>query len=149
MRHRSRPRGALILALGAAMLAGAGQPGGHVSLTVTGLRSTKGQVLVCLMREAADFPDCSGSADARTAIVPATRPQVTFADLAQGRYAISVLHDENGNGRADKTLGFIPREGFGFSRDARVRFGPPKFGEAAFTIDGRDVNQSIRMRYLM
>ena len=131
------------------MLAGASAPEGTVSLTVTGLRSAKGQVLVCLTREADHFPDCSGSTTARSAIVPATRPQATFADLPQGRYAISVLHDENANGRADKTLGLIPREGFGFSRDAPVRMGPPKFEQAAFSIDGGDVRQSVRMRYLM
>ncbi len=149
MRHRSRTGGALILTAGATLLAGAGQPGGEVSLTVTGLRSDKGQVLVCLTREASAFPDCSASKDARSAIVPATRPHVTFANLPQGRYAISVLHDENGNGRADKTLGLIPREGFGFSRDAPVRMGPPKFEQAAFDIEGQGVSQSIRMRYLM
>ncbi|RYD91422.1 MAG: DUF2141 domain-containing protein [Sphingomonadales bacterium] len=131
------------------MLAGASAPEGTVSLTVTGLRSAKGQVLVCLTREADHFPDCSGSTTARSAIVPATHPQATFADLPQGRYAISVLHDENANGRADKTLGLIPREGFGFSRDAPVRMGPPKFEQAAFSIDGGDVRQSVRMRYLM
>ena len=139
----------MILAVGAAVLTGAGQPGGEVNLTITGLRSDKGQVLICLTREADAFPDCSRSADARHAVVPATHPQATFANLPQGRYAISALHDENGNGRADKTLGLIPREGFGFSRDAPVRMGPPKFDQAAFTIDGRDVSQSIRMRYLM
>ena len=49
------------------MLAGAASPGGSVSLTVTGLRSTKGQVLICLTREADHFPDCSDSTSARTA----------------------------------------------------------------------------------
>jgi uncharacterized protein (DUF2141 family) len=149
VRHRSRLGAAVTLALGAAVLVGAGQPGGDVSLKVTGLRSGKGQVLVCLTREPARFPDCSGSSDARTAIVPATRPEATFANLPQGRYAMSVLHDENGNGRADKTLGLIPREGFGFSRDAALRMGPPKFSQAAFNLGDDDVIQSIRMRYLM
>ena len=149
MRHRSRPRLALAVAVAAALLVGASEPGGDISLTVTGLRSTKGQVLICLTREADEFPDCSKSADARTAIVPATLPKATFARLPQGRYAISVLHDENGNGKADKTFGLIPREGFGFSRDAPVRMGPTTFAQAAFAVSGDDVTQSIRMRYLM
>lgn len=149
MRHRSRPDLAGALAIAAVLLGGAGERGGEVSLTVTGLRSTKGQVLVCLTREADAFPDCSESAGARTAIVPAANPQATFADLPRGRYAIAVLHDENGNGRADKTLGLIPREGFGFSRDAPVRLGPPTFAQAAFEVGGEDITQSIRMRYLM
>ena len=149
MRHRSRPGVALIFAGAAVLLTGAAEPGGEVSLTVTGLRSAKGQILICLTREADRFPDGTGSTGARTAIVPATRPQASFAGLPEGRYAISVLHDENGNGRADMTLGFIPREGFGFSRDAPVRMGPPRFDRAAFEIDGGEVSQSIRMRYLM
>ena len=149
MRHRPRARHALILAASATVLPGAAAPGGEISLTVTGLRSAKGQVLICLTREAEHFPDCSGSPAARTAIVPAARAEASFAGLPQGRYAISVLHDENGNGRADKTLGLIPREGFGFSRDAPVRMGPPKFEAAAFVLDDGDVTQTVRMRYLM
>jgi uncharacterized protein (DUF2141 family) len=44
----------------------------------------------------------------------------------------------------------IPREGFGFSRDARVRFGPPKFGEAAFeVVPGARETLVIRMRYML
>jgi uncharacterized protein (DUF2141 family) len=27
-----------------------------------------------------------------------------------------------------------PRQGFGFSRDAKMRFGPPGFADAAFTL---------------
>ena len=131
------------------LLAGAAAPTADVSLTVTGLRSAKGQVLICLTREAEHFPDCSGSATARTAIVPASRPTTSFDDLSQGNYAIAVLHDENGNGRADTTLGLIPREGFGFSRDAPVRMGPPKFEQAAFPLSGDDISHAIRMRYLM
>ena len=140
---------ALALALSATLLTGAGEPAGDLSLTITGLRSAKGQVMICLTREADHFPDCSDSDSARTAIVPASQAQASFKHLSQGRYAISVLHDENGNGRADMTLGFIPREGFGFSRDAPVRMGPPKFAQAAFTLADKDESQSIRMRYLM
>lgn len=149
MRYRPRHRGTLILAGAATLLGGAADPGAAVSLKITGLRSAKGQVLICLTREADHFPDCSGSTSARSAVVPASQADVTFAHLPQGRYAIAVLHDENANGRADKTLGLIPREGFGFSRDAPVRMGPPKFDAAAFAVDGRDVTQSVRMRYLM
>ena len=149
MRYRPRARHALILAAAATLLPGAAAPGGEISLTVTGLRSAKGQVLVCLTREADHFPDCSDDPAARTAIVPAARAETSFAGLPRGRYAISVLHDENSNGRADKTLGLIPREGFGFSRDAPVRMGPPKFAQAAFLLDDGDVTQTVRMRYLM
>ena len=150
MRHGSRARHALTLAAVWVALGGAALPeAGTVDITVTGLRSAKGQVLVCLTREADRFPNCKGSATARTAKMPATTRAVSFDHLPQGRYAVSVLHDENANGRADRTLGMIPREGFGFSRDAPVRMGPPKFDQAAFELGRAGSAQTIRMRYLL
>ena len=64
-----------------------------------------------------------------------------------GRYAVSVLHDENGNGKPDMAV-MIPREGFGFSRNPVVRFGPPAFARAAFAVGPDNQRQTIRMRYM-
>ena len=64
-----------------------------------------------------------------------------------GTYAIALVHDENGNRRMDKTL-ILPREGFGFSRDAPVRFGPPSFAAAAFAVASQPVRQTVKMRYM-
>ena len=64
-----------------------------------------------------------------------------------GHYAISVLHDENSNLKADFMLG-MPREGFGFSRNAKVRFGPPKFSAASFPVGAGGTSQSLTMKYL-
>ena len=149
MRHRSRHLGALILAAGAPLLASATPvPEGNLSITVTGLRSAKGQVLACLMRDARAFPDCSHDGAALKLAVPASGSVVLdFGRLEPGRYAVSLLHDENGNGKADMVL-MMPREGFGFSRDAAVRFGPPRFDKAAFDVAASDLHQTIRMRYM-
>ncbi len=121
---------------------------GHVSASVTGLRSTKGQVLACLTDRAKGFPSCEHVAGARTLIVPAnSNVELDFGTVPAGTYAISLVHDENGNGKLDKRL-VMPAEGFGFSRNAPVRFGPPSFASAAFAVDGRVQHQAIRMRYL-
>lgn len=71
-----------------------------------------------------------------------------FTDVPPGTYAIALLHDENGNGRADRVL-MVPREGFGFSRNAPVRMGPPSFDSAAFQVGTSAVSHTIRMRYLL
>lgn len=150
MRDRSRAWAALTLAAGATLVAAADPPDGEVSLTVSGLRSHKGQVLVCMTRAPKDFPDCRADVAAFTAVLPAGPPvQITFSHVPAGRYAIAVLHDENGNGRPDRAFGVIPIEGFGFSRDAPARMGPPRFADAAFAVSGDDITQPIRMRYLM
>ncbi len=123
-------------------------PGVTVSVTVVGLRSEKGQLLACLTAMPRAFPDCSKDPHAQHLTVPAAgKVELKFQMVASGRYAISLLHDENGNGYADMVL-MVPREGFGFSRDAAVHFGPPRFAAAAFTVAGVAENQTIRMRYM-
>jgi uncharacterized protein (DUF2141 family) len=123
------------------------QPGG-VSVTVTGVRSAKGQVLACLTALATAFPDCRKDPHARAITVPAgPRVELDFGEVPAGRYAISLFHDENGDGRLGKAL-MVPSEGYGFSRDAPVVMGPPSFAKAAFVVDGGEQHQAIRMRYI-
>ncbi len=122
-----------------------------VSVTVTNLRNAKGKVLACLTANAKAFPDCSKDPAARHVAVPVQAGgavQLDFPAVVPGTYAISLFHDENGNGKLD-TMVMIPKEGFGFSRDARVRFGPPRFSAAAFVLDHGSLHQTVRMRYLL
>jgi uncharacterized protein (DUF2141 family) len=117
-------------------------------VTVTGLRSTKGQVLACLTQTAKRFPNCEHDPAAHKLTVAAdTRVELNFGHVPAGTYAIALIHDENGNGKLDKRL-IMPAEGFGFSRNAPVRFGPPSFASASFAVDGHEEHQAIRMRYL-
>jgi uncharacterized protein (DUF2141 family) len=48
----------------------------------------------------------------------------------------------------DKTF-MLPREGFGFSRDAPIQFGPPRFGAASFAVGTVQFRTAIHMRYLL
>ena len=120
-----------------------------VVVTAVDLRSAKGTVLACLTASESDFPDCGDDRLAQRRVVRAnSRVTIVFHDVPPGEYAISLLHDENGNGKADKTL-FLPKEGFGFSRDAKASFGPPRFSSAAFKVaEGTPVYHTIRMRYI-
>ena len=151
MRNRPRAAGALILTGSAAVLAAATPPPQDVSVQLTGLRSGKGQVMACLTANAASFPDCGKDPAAAKLALPVRAGgslTLDFGALPPGHYAISVFHDENGNGKLDKML-MIPSEGFGFSRDAPVRFGPPKFAAAAFVVAAEPVRQPIRIRYIL
>jgi uncharacterized protein (DUF2141 family) len=102
-------------------------------------------VQVCLTRDAGRFPECDSQA-LRT--VPAAQPRLRVEGLPTGAYAVSLFHDENRNGKLDTLMG-IPREGFGFSRNPPVRFGPPKFAAARFTIGSGETAQSVRLKYLL
>ncbi|MEX0343164.1 MAG: DUF2141 domain-containing protein [Erythrobacter sp.] len=127
------------------------EPGATITVRVTDLRNAKGIVRACMTTDASKFPRCRGVAGAHGATAQAREGSVsfTFRNVQPGRYAIALLHDENANGKADRALGMMPKEGFGFSRDAKVRMGPPKFADAAFDIGTENREVTIRMRYML
>ena len=120
-------------------------------MIATDLRNAHGVVRACMTNESDHFPSCNDPATSYNVVGDAAgKVTLTFRDVKPGRYAIALLHDENRNGKADRAAMMIPKEGFGFSRDAKVRFGPPRFGEAAFDVaPGANEKLVIRMRYLL
>lgn len=129
--------------------AGAGT-GAEVTVTITDMRNTSGVVRACMTNDPKRFPRCRDDAQSYRLVVPADEAgTLRFRNVAPGTYAIALLHDENGNGKADRALSMIPREGFGFSRDAKVSMGPPSFGDAAITVSAANQRQTIKMRYLL
>ena len=123
---------------------------GDVVVDLTNLRNTKGTVRACMTNDPELFPRCRDDASSYRLTVPAGEAQtLRFRNVAPGTYAIALLHDENDNGRADRALTMIPREGFGFSRDAPVSMGPPDFDDAAITVGRASQRQPIRMRYML
>ena len=134
-------------ALAVMLLLGAGPAPTGVDLTVENLRNARGILQLCVTSDASYFPDCKGDPSAISRSVAASEPSATFS-LPPGRYAISLIHDENGNGKLDTTLG-IPREGFAFSRNPKIRFGPPRFDEASFQVGNNRTGQTLRVRYLL
>ena len=127
-----------------------GEAGGaSVTVVISGLRNTQGVIQACLTARAATFPECDKDPAALRLTVPAANgPVLVFRHVQPGNYAVSLFHDQNANGRLDKAMG-IPREGYGFSRNAPVRFGPPSFADARFAVAGADVTMPITVRYLL
>jgi uncharacterized protein (DUF2141 family) len=116
-----------------------------VHVSVTGIRNSRGNVLVAIC-DKANFPNgtCAyhGEAPARFGSV-----MVRVFDVPSGIWAVAVYHDEAGTRRLEYTLFGMPRQGIGFSRDARMRFGPPKFADAAFTVGESNVTVTVPLRY--
>ena len=129
------------------LLLGAGAPPTGVDLTVENLRNARGMLRLCVTSDPRYFPDCTDDPAAVSRSVAATERSVAFS-LPAGRYAVSLIHDENGNGKLDTMLG-IPREGFAFSRNPAIRFGPPRYDEVSFEIGGGRSAQTLRVRYLL
>lgn len=105
--------------------------------------------MVCLTADPKAFPDCRKDGNAhKRQVAAASAKNIHFADIAPGTYAISLIHDENGNGKLDTAI-MIPNEGFGFSRNPTITFGPPKFKSASFPVGNGDTIQSVKMKYML
>lgn len=50
---------------------------------------------------------------------------------SESGFAVSAYHDENDNSRLDKSTFGIPTERYGFSKNPKRGYGPPKFSETA------------------
>lgn len=136
------------MAISAALLTGAAALPPTVEVSVTGLRSMKGQILVCLTTNPKAFPDCSkDKGSVRMAVKAEDAGDFTVHAPAAGTYAIAVVHDENSNNKMDVAI-FVPKEGFGFSRNPAITVGPPSFKSASFAVAG-DMRQSIKMKYML
>ena len=134
----------------AALLLPAAAPMASTSLEidVSGMRSARGLIRICLTADPRNFPACVDDRDAVKRSVPADQHVIRFDGLAPGNYAAALIHDENSNARLDTVMG-IPREGFGFSRNPHIGFGPPRFSAAAFALGAVAEKQQVTMRYLL
>jgi uncharacterized protein (DUF2141 family) len=121
---------------------------GSLEIDVAGMRSARGLIRICLTAEPRNFPGCVDDKHAVTRSVPASQHIIRFDDLPQGKYAVALIHDENSNAKLDTLLG-IPREGFGFSRNPPIGFGPPRFAAAEFALGGVAETQQVTMRYML
>lgn len=120
---------------------------GSLQVEIVKLRSNKGTIRLCLTTDPKNFPDCKGP-NAVKHSVPATTTRINFEGLPPGTYGLAVIHDENSNSKLDTVLG-MPKEGFGFSNNPGIGFGPPKFKSTSFTVGATVEHQQVRMKYLL
>lgn len=113
----------------------------------TNVRSTKGKVGVAVFNTAKGFPDVPASLKRVRVDIEGTTATAVIDDLEPGTYAVAVTHDENGNDKIDTNFLGIPKEGYGFSNDARRRTGPPSFNAAKFNLNGASQTVTIKMGY--
>lgn len=120
-----------------------------LSVTVKGLRNTEGNLLLSVFRSSDGFPSDDSKAlyKAKIAKIPGWEVKHIFKDIPDGSYAVSVLHDENGDLKMNTNGIGIPKEGSGASNDARGSFGPPKYADAQISIKGAAKSITINMHY--
>ena len=126
------------------------RPAGHgrVEVTMTGLKNEDGNSRVAFFLDASVWPDGDASIFA-TAVVPISDGQAiaVFENVPAGPFAVSVYHDEDGNGELNSAVFGIPSEPYGFSADASDMFGPPSFEKAQIELAAGETKQiTIRVK---
>jgi uncharacterized protein (DUF2141 family) len=111
---------------------------------VLNARSTNGFVAAAVYADGAGWLKAGQSVQVAR-VQAADKAVLVFANLPAGRYAVSVFHDENGNGKLDVNVMGIPTERYGFSRDARGPMGPPAFADAAVDV-GADTAITVHLQ---
>ena len=106
-----------------------------VTLVAKGVNATPGSVGFVVFASADGWPEDYEKAIRREA-APARSGDiaVTLPDLPPGRYAIALVHDENGNRRLDRRPSGRPREGWGMSNNPKPVLRTPGFAAAAVTL---------------
>ena len=119
-----------------------------IRVEITGLRNNNGYVLVSVFKEGSGFPDQAEKAVRKAKLgINNRKAAIVFNDIQPGQYAISILHDENGDQKMNTNSLGIPKEGYGFSNNVTGAFGPPSFRRASFKYNGDLSSLTIRTRY--
>jgi uncharacterized protein (DUF2141 family) len=113
-----------------------------VEVRVSGV-AAGGKVNVAVCDKARFLKQCAYSASA-----PAQQGETTVLvkGVPAGTWAVLAYQDENSNDQLDRNLIGIPKEPYGFSRDARGKFGPPGFEDAAIEVGEAPVVATVRLR---
>jgi uncharacterized protein (DUF2141 family) len=143
----------------ACVLAASAAQSSELRVTITGVRSNSGELLIGLYETAKGFEEAIANAETSgimadrnrlVGVAMRARPgsqQAVFAQLPPGRYAVIVIHDENDNGRLDANAMGVPTEGYGFSNDARGFLSAPSFDATAVTIGDADASIVLSLTY--
>lgn len=118
----------------------------ELQVSVTGIRSTEGEVGCALHTNGPAFPMAQGTVAQLWLPAAPGNLQCRFTNIAAGSYAVAVSHDLNGNRRTDTNLLGIPTEDWGVSNNVRPTLRAPRFDEAAVEVtDGPPRSIEVRL----
>ncbi len=132
-----------LLVAAAAMIA-APVSAAPLTVNVTGVSDAGGQLYVSVQRED-QFMQQEGVAGE---IVPApTAGDHSFTyDVPEGDYAVTIWHDDNGNGRFDMGADRMPEDGWAMVNGAQLR-GEPAFDQVKTSVTATGASVTLPMIY--
>lgn len=120
----------------------------QTEIKVAGIRSPNGKILVNVFKDQTSYDDekpCKKFVFDKKALTNGTL--VINCDLEPGVYGFTIVDDENNNGKIDKNIIGMPKEGFGFSNFFMEKMKKPMFDD--FKVDLKSKQKiEIRVKYM-
>lgn len=117
--------------------------GNSLTVYVQNIKSAEGKISVGVYNSSGTWLDktCMG----KVGEIEDGRAIIVFENVKNGEYAISLYHDKNDNDILDSGIFGIPKEPYACSNGAKGRFGPPKWKDAVFVVNDKDLEHIIRL----
>jgi uncharacterized protein (DUF2141 family) len=144
MKNRFALTSTTFAALTASLLALTNAQAADLNIEVAGVAEAKGEVMVALFNKSEGWLHKGVIASTATA-AQVGMVKLSFPNLAEGEYAVSVIHDLNSNKKLDANAVGMPIEPYGFSNDAAGNFGPPTFDQAKFKFGPESKSITIKL----
>lgn len=118
----------------------------ELQIKIEGFKNDKGHILYILFDKEEGFPDGPSSGIRQGKVtVDEAKTGFVLKDLGPGKYAVSVIHDENDNNKLDTNFLGIPKEGVGFSNNPKLMFGAPAFDKCSFDfVNNKKINIELK-----
>jgi uncharacterized protein (DUF2141 family) len=121
-----------------------------IELTISNVRNKAGLIRIGVFSSDNGYPDKPKYSFSLAKDTMVSDKLTLFIPLKKsGLFSISILDDENENGKMDYFLGIIPKEGFGFSNNPKVTSRKaPSFEKTVFEFEKGKIQISVRMVYI-
>lgn len=120
---------------------------GEIKLIINDTQSNSGVIQVLIFNQADGFPEKPKKAYRALSIpVKNSSIQTTIKGLPPGDYAVSVFHDEDGDGVFKKNSFGLPIDSYGFSNNPTLFFGPPSFSKCKVAVNNKPVLVEIILK---
>jgi uncharacterized protein (DUF2141 family) len=126
------------------------QEDGYIELVISNIRNNKGFIRIGMYTSVNGYPNDPPFSFAfpKDSLING-RLRLFLPVHKSGSYALSFLDDENNNNKMDYRLGIIPKEGFGFSNNPKIKgIKEPSFDDTRFLYSGGKKTLQISMVYI-
>ena len=118
---------------------------GHGTIIIKGVEHEEGKIDVKIYKDKETFLKESLAVEVIRKKPTKDETIIPLSKIHEGKFAIVVYHDEDGNGELKTGLFRRPKEGFAFSNNY-IPKGPPKFKKAAIILEhGKPI--VIKLKY--